>query len=51
MCECDQKVSFNNNKGVMTMKCTKDVLINAKTLENTQEHLKHIGRHEMTLDD
>lgn len=51
MCDCDQKVSFYSNKGVMTMKCTKDVLINATTLENTQEHLKHIRWHETTLDD
>lgn len=42
VCDCDQKVSVYKHKGVMTMICTKDVLINAMTHKGDQEHLKHI---------
>lgn len=50
VCDYDQKVSFYNNKDFVTMKYTKEGLLNATTLDNTQEHLKRIGLHEMTLD-
>lgn len=42
VCDYDQKCHFATNIGVMTMKCTRYVLINVTTLKNDQEHLKHI---------
>lgn len=49
VCDYEQKDSFYDNKDVMTMKYTKDALINVKKFENTHEHLKHIGWHETLL--
>lgn len=49
-CICDQKCRFATNKGVMTIKCTRDVIINAKTFNYDQEHLKHIELIYMTFD-
>ena len=39
---CDQKCHFTTNKGIVTMKCNRDVLNNALTLRNGQGLLKHV---------
>jgi len=51
VCDCDQKYFFTTSKGIITMKCTIDVLNNVMTLRNDQEHLKHVKWLKVTLDD
>lgn len=45
VCNCNQKCHFATNKCVMTMKCTRDIIINAMKLENDK---KTIATHKMT---
>lgn len=42
LCGNNQKCHFIANKGVITMKSTRDVLNNETTLGNDQEHLKNV---------
>jgi len=47
VCDYDQKCDFTINKGIMTMKFSRDFLNNAMNLKNDQGH---IGLLEMILD-